>query len=131
MILKLTFAFTHASNCFPWKVNIFFTFWIYCWIFRENILLLIIILHKPTYDAKIDFLFFIVVSRTLLIFICTPIISFEVSTLQIIFNVNSLLLLAQKMNLSLIIILIQIIILFFILFLAFSIELHIIDLNRK
>lgn len=131
MILRLRFTFTHASNCFPRKVNIFFTFWIYCWIFRKNILLLILILQKPTYDAKINFLFFIVVIRTLLIFIYTPIISFEVLTLQIIFNVNSLLLLAQKMNLSLIIILIQIIILFFILFLAFSIELHIIDLNRK
>ena len=128
--LKLRFTLTLATNSLPLKINIFFIFWINCRILREFILFLIT-QHKPTYDTKINFLFLILLIGTLYIFMGTPIIIFEFLTLQIIFNINSLLLLTQKLYLSFYISLILIIILFFILFLAFSIELNIINLHRK
>ena len=129
IVLVLWFAITSSFDWSSRKVTVSLIFWIYCCILWKIIIRLIITHQKSTDNTKIDFLFFIKHIRTLYIFLISPIIIFLIFTLQIIFNINSLLLLAKKLNLSFYIIIILIIILFFIVFLAFPIELYIINLD--
>ena len=129
IVLVLWFAITSSFDWSSGKVTVSLIFWIYCCILWKIIIRLIITHQKSTDNTKINFLFFIKHIRTLYIFLISPIIIFLIFTLQIIFNINSLLLLAKKLNLSFYIIIILIIILFFIVFLAFPIELYIINLD--